>query len=116
MIYLNKKLRHLGVFETREEAAKARQEWEKKKEVEECKVELGPAVISFCEGDDLTRIQAEVVLMIMLGMTYQEMADYLGLCISAIKDRLNSVFGKIDAENRIQLMADIYDIAAGGRE
>src|SRR5690625_787669 len=112
-IYINGETKYLGSFESYEEAAATRREWEKIKGVKEyeSKVDIDPAVKKYCEEYGLTVPQSEVIQMLMLGMSHKDMASYLGASDIAIKYRFKRIYEKIDTEDVCQIMVDIYDIA-----
>jgi DNA-binding NarL/FixJ family response regulator len=67
-------------------------------------------IISKINGYDLTKRQQEVVILVIRGLSNNEIAARLNICEQTVKDYLHDVFKKMQIYSRSELTAKVLGL------
>ena len=67
-------------------------------------------IISRLNGFDLSKRQKEVVVLVIRGLSNNEIAARLNICEQTVKDYLHDVFKKMQVYSRCELMAKMLGL------
>jgi hypothetical protein len=79
------------------------------REKRETETQLGN-LTRYCENKKINNKESLVMVGLMKGLEYKEIADELGLSLSGVKKRVHCLYLKMDVQNRTELVNRILEI------
>ena len=71
---------------------------------------ISKQIMSGLNGFDLTKKQQDVVVLVIRGLSNNEIAERLDICEQTVKDYLHDVFKKIQVYSRSELTAKVLGL------